>query len=85
MPTSVDVRHGVFKGCHMVENPEHKGLSETSQVSWLRDRIVGKKLHEIQDKDRWNSIIVRPGFRVKNEKGKPEDMADFLARMFSRL
>ena len=85
MPISVDVRHGVFKDCYVVENPEHEGIPETGQVSWLRDRIVGKKLHEIQDKDKWNSTIVRRGVRVENEKGQPEEIADFLARMFSRL
>ena len=69
----------------MVENPEREGLPETGQVSWLRDRIVGKKLHEIQDKDKWNSTIVRGGVRVENENGKPEEIADFFARMFSRL
>jgi len=85
VPASVEIRHGVFEDCHMVENQNHKGLPETSQVSWLRDWLVGKKLHEIQDKGRWNSTVVCRGVRVKNEKGKPEEMADFLARMFSRL
>jgi hypothetical protein len=85
VPISLDVRHGVFKDCYIVENPEHKGLLETSQVSWLRDQTVGKKLHEIQDTDKWISTIVRRGVRVENEKGMPEEMADFLARMFSRL
>ena len=85
MPISVDVRRGAFADCYMLENPGHEGLPETGQVSWLRDRIVGKKLHEIQGKDKWNSTIVRRGVRVENEKGKPEEIADFLARMFSRL
>jgi len=85
VPISLDVRHGVFKDCYMVENPNHESLLETSQVSWLRDHTVGKKLHEIQDKNKWNSTILRRGVRVKNEKGKPEEMVDFLARMLSRL
>lgn len=85
VPIFLDVRHGVFENCYMGENPEHKGSLETSQVSWLRDQTVGKKLHEIQDKDKWNSTIVRCGVHVENENGKPEEMADFLARMFSRL
>ena len=69
----------------MIENTVHKGLPETSQVSWIRDWIVGKKVHEIQDMDEWKTVMVRHGARVMNEKGKPEEMADFFVRMFSRL
>lgn len=85
VPISLDVRHGVFEDCFMIENTEHKALPEASQASWLRDQIVGKKLHMIQDKDKWDSTLVRRGLRVENEKGKPEEMVDFLARMLSRL
>ena len=83
MPMSVDVRHGVFKNCYIVEHPDHKSLPETGQLAWVKDRIVGKKLHEIRGKDEWNSIIASRGIRVENEEGKPEEMGDFLARMFS--
>ena len=85
MPTSLNIRRGVFEDFHMIENTVHKGLPETSQVSWIRDWIVGKKVHEIQDMDEWKTVMVRHGVRAMNEKGKPEEMADFFVRMFSRL